>query len=91
MIKLIKQPVNREQKRKMYFEYKRNASKLIDAENAFLTALFTEDATFSYKELYDFYLTNYNNLIGWMQKNRMFKVTVPDTYYFSNEYYPLEK
>lgn len=79
-------PTNREQRRAMMNEIKRNVPKTDEIEKRFLRVVFDDDDTHSYEYIYHQYLEMYEMAERWLKKNRKLKYTILTPNYFSRKY-----
>lgn len=78
-------PTNREQKRKMLAEFKRNAIKIAKLEHLFLSQLFEDNI--DYSVLFWHYSRQYDEVFKTLES----AWTKPDKHYFYKKFYPIEK
>jgi hypothetical protein len=83
-------PVNRRQRKAQEKEILKIGRILSDTEARFLNQLFDENDTSSYKELYDFYLAQYQRNIKACALNYNPKTVFINSYYFMDTYKAVE-
>jgi hypothetical protein len=84
-------PVNREQKRELGQEMVKVIENLLEIEASFLMWLFKADNDADYNLNYQEHLKMYEDRCLWLKQKYNFKWITIDTYYFENEYKPIEK
>lgn len=85
------EPHNRSVRRQMVFEYNRIVKHLPDFDGLFVNDLFDESMDVDYNTLYTFHLTNFTNVLEWVQKTVEPKFWDLNEMYFANCFKPMEK
>lgn len=81
---------DRQKKRALEQELKRNNKRFHELEVEFFTAMFDESLEVSYSAIYESFLDSWLDLIEWHIRNRKFKKTAPSVDYFKDKYKPIE-
>lgn len=85
----INKPINRYHRRKIDNEVKRVSRQVLELELAFTKCLF-EDNFYSYKVIYNHYLSFWIDLYNWLTHYGKLKHIVINKDYFKQMYQPLE-
>lgn len=83
-------PKNRQQKRAMFFEYKKVKPLIDEIEDHFIVDLFY-NAHSDYNSIYTHYLDRFKKLIEKIVRDKNYRYTLPDVKYFVKMYGPVEK
>jgi len=83
-------PANRKQKRRVIQELNRNIGRFFDVEDHFLGEMYFDNGV-SYKETYDFYLSEWINRCKKMNEMKAFRYTQANPDFIQQMYYPMER